>query len=121
MRGSTWRYSIRSPPVAILRIAGNMNSFFQLYWRPGVAMGAILDRGSLLFASAACLIVGMLSPFAIGFFVPLLVLAAVYVPGVLLLAGLFSRGGTSFQRDYSPLLACAAMGWSAANLVLVAA
>jgi tetratricopeptide (TPR) repeat protein len=48
-------------------------------------------------------------------------LAAVYVPGVLLLAGLFSRGGTSFQRDYSPLLVCAGMAWIAANLPLVVA
>jgi tetratricopeptide (TPR) repeat protein len=54
---------------------------------------------------------------------PLLVLAAVYVPGVLLLVTLIGRLGSLgvvFQRDYSPLLTCAAMGLSAALIPLAA-
>ena len=70
-------------------------------------MSAILDRGSLLFASAAVLAATLLLKFTapglpISFFTPLLVLAVVYVPGKLLLATLLGRlGGVGvvFQRD----------------------
>ena len=92
-------------------------------------MGEILDRGSLLFASLAAIGTGFLLqagplrlPFS--FYTPLLVLAVVYAPGVLLLSVLIARLGalgTVFQRDYSPLLTCAAMAWSAAQLPLVLA
>jgi tetratricopeptide (TPR) repeat protein len=89
-------------------------------------MSAILDRGSLLFASAAVLAATLLLKFTapglpISFFTPLLVLAVVYVPGTLLLATLLGRlGGVGvvFQRDYSPLLTCAAMGFAAAEIPL---
>ena len=91
-------------------------------------MSAILDRGSLLFASIAVLGVSLLLQTGLGaavsfsFYTPLLALAVVYVPGVLLLSTLLARLGglgTVFQRDYSPLLTCTAMAWSAANLPLV--
>jgi tetratricopeptide (TPR) repeat protein len=55
-------------------------------------------------------------------FLPLIVLAAVYVPGALLLTNLIARlGGLGviFERDYSPLLTCTAMAWSAVNLPLI--
>ena len=89
-------------------------------------MSAILDRGSLLFASlgvlAATLLLKFTAPWLpISFFTPLLVLAVVYVPGTLLLATLLGRlGGVGvvFQRDYSPLLTCAAMGFAAAEVPL---
>ena len=89
-------------------------------------MSAILDRGSLLFASAAVLAATLLLKFTaswlpISFYTPLLVLAVVYVPGTLLLATLLGRlGGVGvvFQRDYSPLLTCAAMGFAAAEIPL---
>jgi tetratricopeptide (TPR) repeat protein len=90
-------------------------------------MSAILDRGSLLFASLAVLAISFLLPsgLAPGFYVPLLVLALVYVPGVLLLSkpltGLSGSLGAVFQRDYSPLLTCTAMAWTAANLPLLLA
>ncbi len=92
-------------------------------------MGAILDRGSLLFASAAVLAATLLLKFTapflpISFFTPLLVLAVVYVPGVLLLATLLGRlGGLGvvFQRDYSPLLTCTAMAFAAAEIPLALA
>jgi len=88
-------------------------------------MSAILDRGSLLFASAAVLAATVLLKFTsqlpLGFFMPLLVLAVVYVPGTLLLATLLGRlGGVGvvFQRDYSPLLTCAAMAFAATEIPL---
>lgn len=97
-------------------------------------MSAILDQGSLLFASLAVLAVSLLlaapsghAPpwFSFPFYAPLLVLAVVYVPGTLLLskllAGLGGTLGTVFQRDFSPLLVCAAMAWGAANLPLALA
>src|SRR5579872_3609847 len=100
----------------------------RIYGQPTAAMSAILDRGSLLFASVAVLAVGFLlgrAGFGISFYTPLLVLAVFYVPGVLLLTKLFGgvTGGLGdvFQRDYSPLLSCTAMAWTAANLPLAAA
>jgi len=92
-------------------------------------MSEILDQGSLLFGSVAVVIVSLLLGLSLKIglsfslaFVPLLGLAVVYVPGTLLLTNLMARlGGLSavFQRDYSPLLTCAAMAWCAANLPVV--
>lgn len=100
----------------------------RLFGQPATAMSAILDRGSLLYATLATLAVSLLlarSASLFSFYTPLLALAVVYVPGVLVLshwlAGLGGELGTVFRRDYSPLLTCSAMGWSAANLPLVAA
>ena len=103
-----------------------MRAFFLLFVRPGAGMGEILDQGSLLFSCVAALLVGALTPIPFSFYVPLLALAAVYVPGILLLAipiaGLGGGVGTIFNRDYSPMLTCSAMAWAAANLpVLIAA
>lgn len=90
-------------------------------------MGDILDRGSLLFASLAVLAVSLVHRPAAGFsfYTPLLVLAAAYIPGVLLLgallAGLGGGVGGVFRRDYSAMLTCTAMAWTAANLPLAAA
>ncbi len=92
-------------------------------------MSAILDRGSLLFASIAVLAATLLLKTSaawlpISFFTPLLVLAIVYVPGTLLLATLLGRlGGLGFvfQRDYSPLLTCAAMAFAAVEIPLAIA
>jgi tetratricopeptide (TPR) repeat protein len=90
-------------------------------------MSAILDRGSLLFASLAVLATSLLFQFnlyrhlPISFYTPLLVLAAVYVPGTLAMATLIGRlGGLRmvFVRDYSPLLTCTAMAFAAVNLPL---
>lgn len=106
----------------------------RLYWQPAAAMSAILDRGSLLFASLSVLAVSALAGlslapagrwFSFSFYTPLLLLAAVYVPGVLVLskplAGLGGSLRTVFHRDYSSLLTCTAMAWTAANLPLMAA
>ncbi len=66
----------------------NLRLLLRLLYRPASAMGAILDRGSLLFASAAVLAASLWLkinapwlPFS--FYAPLLVLAAIYVPGAL--------------------------------------
>lgn len=98
----------------------NTKSLLRLYVHPAAAMSEILDRGSLLFAVVAVIAVSLLTRFPVGFYVPLLVLAAVYVPGVLLLSIVLARTGGSFgavfQRDYAPLFTCAAMAWSAAYI-----
>lgn len=100
----------------------NLRLLLQLFWQPQEAISGILDRGSLLFSSLAVLAVSMAMPAPISFFVPLLLLAGVYVPGTVLLAALMGRLGrigSVFDRDYSPLLTCAATAWAAVNLPLV--
>ena len=103
----------------------NTKSLLRLYVRPTAAMSDILDRGSMLFAVVAVIAISLLPRFPFSFYVPLLVLAAVYVPGVLLLSVTLARTGGSFgaifQRDYAPLLTCTAMAWSAAYLPFAAA
>ena len=102
---------------------------FRLLSQPVAAMSAILDRGSLLWASLCVLAVTFGLGSAAGtvqlpFYGPLLVLAVFYVPGILLLCTILGRWGgffVSFQRDYSPMLVCAAMAWSAANVPLAIA
>jgi tetratricopeptide (TPR) repeat protein len=108
-------------------LADNIKLLLRVFWQPAAAMSAILDQGSLLFASVAVLAVSLFYKFgfAIGFYMPLLVLAVAYVPGVLLIGGVLARLGGGFggvfQRDYSPLLTCTAMAWAAASLPLVLA
>jgi len=114
--------------VVILRFSAKgafdarMRLLFRMYGAPAAAASDILDRGGLLFASLAALAVALFyrSALGVGFYVPLLVLAIFYVPGVLLLAALIAHlsGGVGgiFRRDYSALLTCTAMAWAAANL-----
>ncbi len=97
--------------------------------QPAAAMGDILDRGSLLFASLSAVAVAVALkagplPVALSFYTPLLVLAVVYVPGVILLSNLIVGLGvftTVFQRDYSPLLTCTALAWAAAQIPILIA
>jgi tetratricopeptide (TPR) repeat protein len=100
----------------------------RLYSQPAAAMSDILDRGSLIFTSTAVLAISWLLGHSIpglsfSFYVPLLVLAGAYVPGILAISGLASRiaggFGSAFQRDYAPALTCAAAAWTAANLPLL--
>jgi len=87
-------------------------------------MGDILDRGSLLFASIAVVVASFALGLPIAFYMPLLVLAVIYVPGLLFLGNLIGRLGsigTIFGRDYSPLLTCVAMAWTAVQLPIVLA
>jgi tetratricopeptide (TPR) repeat protein len=101
----------------------------RLYTQPASAMSDILDRGSLMFASLSVVVLSWLLGHTIrglllSFYSPLLILAAVYVPGVLVISGIagrFAGGfGSVFQRDYAPLLTCIASAWVAANLPLLA-
>lgn len=103
----------------------NIQLLIRLYTSPAAAMSDILDRGSLLFASALVLVVSLHPAMPVSFYLPLLVLAAIYVPGLLLL-GMISgnvQGSMSmvFSRDYSPLLTCTAMAYTAANLPMMLA
>src|SRR5690242_20634374 len=101
----------------------------RLCWQSSAAMGEFLDRGSLLFACLALLAIGLLEksgpvPLPFTFYMPLLVLAAVYVPELILLSVPIARLGalgTVFQRDYSPLLTCAAMASTAAQIPIALA
>lgn len=88
----------------------------RLYLQPAAAMSDILDRGSLLFASAVVLIVSW--ALGVSFYLPLLLLAAVYVPGILVLSSI-AGSGIAFQRDYAPMLTCTASAWIAAGLPLL--
>jgi tetratricopeptide (TPR) repeat protein len=108
-------------------VGPNLKLLLQLFARPAAAMSDILDRASLLFAILAAACVSLLFtwnapdwlPFR--FYTPLLMLAAVYVPGVLVLSNLLGWLGSPrvlFQRDYAPLLTCTAMAAAAAFLPL---
>jgi tetratricopeptide (TPR) repeat protein len=103
-------------------------NLLRLYWQPAAAMSDVLDRGSLFFAGAAVLIVSLVlghsvSGISLSFYLPLLILALFYVPGLLGLSALAGRitGSfrTNFQRDYVPLLTCVASAWASANLLLL--
>jgi len=106
-------------------VGSNLKLFLRLFAQPAAAMSDILDRGSLLFAGVAVVCVSLLfdwnapSGTGLGIVTPLLTLAAVYVPGVLVLSTLLGRLGSlrvAFQRDYAPLLTCTAMAWAAVTL-----
>jgi hypothetical protein len=102
----------------------NAKLLLRLLYQPAAAMSAILDEGSLLFASLAVLAVSLFLPhwLPFSFYTPLLLLAVVYVPGTLLVTMLLARLGafwTVFERDYSPLLTCTSMAWTAVNIPLV--
>ncbi len=101
----------------------HLSLLLRLIWQPGDAMGAILDRGSLLFASLSVLGITLLERLPIGFYMPLFGLAIVYVPGVLLVSRMLWGLGVNsdFRRDYAPLLTCVAMAWTTANLPFLTA
>ncbi len=113
-----------------------------LYINPVAAFGRILDRGSVWFAGAAAVAVGFvlhfgdiplrepLSPllrfisFAPGsYLAPLLILAIVIVPSIILLRAIsgFGSFGILLNNDYVPLLMCAFMAWAAAYFPLMLA
>lgn len=107
-------------------LSENVKLLWRLLWQPGAAMSGILDRGSLLFATLAVMAVTLLLQFSVrvpfSFYTPLLVLAAIYVPGTLLVTNVIARLGSLgavFQRDYSALLTCTSMAWTAAQIPVV--
>ena len=117
----------RRPRCYSAIVGSNLKLLLRLYVRPAAAMSDILDRGSLPFAGLAVVCVSLLFTWSralrlpFSFYTPLLMLAVVYVPGVLVLSSLLGRLGSLrvvFQRDYAPLLTCTAMAWAAAFLPL---
>ncbi len=109
-------------------VSENVKLLSRLLWQPGAAMSGILDRGSLLFATLAVMAVTVLLQVSVrvpfSFYTPLLVLAAIYVPGTLLVTNMIARLGSLgavFQRDYPALLTCTSMAWTAAQIPVVVA
>jgi Tfp pilus assembly protein PilF len=121
-------------------VIDNIKALFMLYVNPAAAFGRILDRGSLWFASIAAVAVGFvlhfgdiplrepLSPllrfisFTPGsYLAPLLIVAIVVVPSIILLRAIsgFGSFGILLNNDYVPLLMCAFMAWAAAYLPLM--
>ena len=91
-------------------LADHIQLLLRMFRQPAAAIGAILDQGSLLFASLAVLAVSFFykSGLGIRFYMPLLVLAVFYVPGVLLLGGMLAPPGwRPRQRLPARLLAAA--------------
>ena len=86
-----------------------MKLLFLLYTRPSEACSAILDQGSLLFASVAVVAVSFAYRLALPmpFYLPLLVLAVFFVPGVLLLTNLLALRRRSRRFLRSRLFAAA--------------
>ena len=118
----------------------NVKAFFMLYVNPASAFGRILDRGRLWFAALLAVAVGFVlhfgdvplrepsSPlmrfisFAPGsYLAPLLMLAIVIAPAIILIRSFAGFGSFSvlIQNDYVPLLTCALMAWAAAYLPLM--
>jgi hypothetical protein len=117
----------------------NVSALFLLYVRPVTAMSRILDHGRLWFAMVAALLVSILLTNApvtasdgsqqlvshgmFQYFVPLLEMAVLVVPTLVLVHAI--RGFGSFSvlmgRDYAPLLTCALMASTAAFLPLAIA
>lgn len=117
--------SAKPPNCYAANLAEHFKLLLGLYYRPAAAVGGILDRGSLLFACVSVLVVS-LAPSLVphSFYLPLLLLAALYVPGVVVLSrlivGVGGGLGTVFQRDYAPLLTCTATAWTAASIPFLA-
>ena len=116
-----------------------MTDLFLLYIRPVTAIGRILDRGRLWVAAIAALCVSVLlhwrdfplrvppSPLLRfiswwpgGYLAPLLTVAVVMVPSILLIRAFGGFGGfmNLLNNDYVSLLMIAMMAWAAAYLPL---
>ena len=115
----------------------NFKAFLMLYVKPGSGFGRILDRGrfwpAALIAFAVLFLLhfgdvpvrGFAPPlsrfisYAPGAYLfPLLILAIVIVPAIVLLRAISGHGGFVglLQSDYVPLLMCAFAAWAAAYL-----
>lgn len=120
-------------------VGENFKALFLLYAKPVDAIGRILDRGRVWFAALAALGVSLLlhardiplrlPPSAVlrfiswypgAYLAPLLVVAAVVIPAILLVraAAGFGSFAILFNTNYLPLLMCGLMSWAAAYLPL---
>lgn len=117
----------------------NLKALFFLYARPSSGFGRILDRGRLWFSALLAILVGFflhfddlpirgfappLSRFISyapgGWLYPLLILAIITVPAIILVRSIATRASFTFalSGDYIPLLMCSLMAWAAAYLPL---
>jgi hypothetical protein len=88
-----------------------------LYLQPARALSTMLDSGSLAFAAVAAILVTV--PF--GTLTHLVAIALVFVPAaVIVISSWTGRGsaGVALHRDYTPMLACVLMAWTAAHLLV---
>jgi tetratricopeptide (TPR) repeat protein len=125
-------------------VIDNFKAFFTLYAKPGAAFSVILDRGRLWFAIVLALFTGILlhwtdvppTPGSIpippspldrfisyvpaSYLAPLLILAIVIVPAILLVRAIAGFGNFvgMLTSDYVPLLMCSLFAWAAAYLPL---
>jgi tetratricopeptide (TPR) repeat protein len=91
---------------------------------PGPSAPIVVAQPGAEPGEAPVRVVHVRPQWSFSFYTPLLVLAAIYVPGTLLVTTLIGRlGGLGvvFQRDYSSLLTCTAMAWTAAQIPVVLA
>ena len=100
-----------------------MKHLFRLYVRPFSAMGGILDEGGILpaFACAAAVALTMRSglPQVLAPFKLIAVIALVLVPAMILIVNWregLGGAATILRRDYTPVLVCVLMAWTAAFL-----
>jgi hypothetical protein len=123
-------------------LGDNLKFLFMLYVRPAAAAGGILDRGRLWLGVLAALgvsfvlhlpdfpergagtaLLRFISYTPGGYLAPLVLIAAVMVPAILLMRAWSGFGSASvlLDRDYTPLLMCAMFSWTAAYLPLTVA
>jgi tetratricopeptide (TPR) repeat protein len=91
----------------------------QMYVRPARALNATLDGGSFVFAAGCSIAVSL--PF--GAAAQLIPLAALLVPAAIAIIAAWDGLGSTraaLSRDYSPLLVCMLMCWTAAHLPFAA-
>ena len=96
----------------------NVQILLRIYYQPLRALGAMLDRGSLVYAglAAAAVALGLQS------LTQLVPLALLFVPAcVLIIAAWDGRGspGVALPRDYAPLLACTLMSFAASHVLVL--
>ena len=100
-----------------------LSTLLQIYYRPSRAMSAILDSGSLPFAVVAAALVNFGVARSIRESITLLVLLILlFVPISIAVISLWDHLGSFsvvLHRDYSPLLACILISWTAAFLPAV--
>jgi len=96
-------------------VLDNLKILFQIYYQPSRAFSAALDRGSLVFAAAAAVLVSLPMSAAIGI-VPLAVLFVPAAIAIIAAWDVLGSTGVALRRDFAPLLICALMAAAAAFL-----
>jgi hypothetical protein len=101
-------------------MADQFRILLQLYYRPSRALSSILDSGSLGLGAVAAALVSFGAVRSVRDSLTILVLVAlIFVPAcIAIIAAVDHLGslGVVLRRDYSPLLVCILMCWTAAVL-----